>query len=401
MADEVELLDTGAIEPIPSPEPAGAAEEQAPESEPRPASLFEADGKKLNPQIKVTLQKIRESDPKAANLVSRAVFKFAEWEREFPGGLTEVRELRDKIDQFGGISSIEEKLEGAAELDGLAKQYMDGDPAFVEDMVASSPESFAKLAPIVFQKYAEVEPEAFAAYVGRLVYSDFQRSDLPLMMMRLADTLGDHPKAIEAFNLINGYLGGFKQLADKAPVARSAPRPTPRNDTDPREEQLRSREWNMDRQTLQKQIMGEALTKALAGRKPDTEERAELMERFATRAKLDADRMFPAWQEKSRKFIRANDKQGYLRYISSIYKRVVPDAMANAVNRTLKGNFAPKAQQNGARGAGSAPPKAAPAGFAQVANEPSSWDIDYGRTNSAMLKENRAVLKDGKKVTWR
>ena len=125
------------------------------------------------------------------------------------------------------------------------------------------------------------------------------------------------------------------------------------------------------------------------------------MERFATRAKLDADRMFPAWQEKSRKFIRANDKQGYLRYISSIYKRVVPDAMANAVNRTLKGNFAPKAQQNGARGPGSAPPKAAPAGFAQVANEPSSWDIDYGRTNSAMLKENRAVLKDGKKVTWR
>jgi signal recognition particle subunit SEC65 len=401
MSDEADVLDmeVAGEEEQPAAGTEGAQGAEAAEENDGPGSLFEADGKKLNPQIKVTLQKIRETDPKAANLVSRAVFKFAEMEREFPGGLTEVRELRDKVEEFGGLDGIEEKLQGAAELDGLAKQYMDADPAFVEDMVASSPESFAALAPIVFQKYAEVEPDAFASYVGRLVYSDFQRSDLPLMMMRLADTLGDNQRGIEAFNSINAYLGGFKKLADNAPAApKPGARPAARNGTDQREEELRSREWNLDRQAVQKQTMGDAFTKAMAGRKPSTEERAEIMERFGTRAKIDADRLFPGWKEKSQKFIRANDKAGYLRFIGSIYKRVVPDAMAQAVNRTMKGKAAPTAQPGVDRGA---PAKAAPPGFVQVAKEPSSWDIDYGCTNQAMLKENRAVLKDGKKVTWR
>ena len=380
--------------------------EETEESADKPvvSSLFQADGKKLDPVVREFLSKVKAEDPALGKLLTKSVFRVAELDREFPGGLTEVRELRDKIEEFGGLTGIQDKLDSLSELDGLAQQFMAADPAFVEDMATSSPESFAALAPAVFAKYAEVHPDGFGAYIGRVVYGDMQKNDIPLLMARLADVLGDNPKANEVFAQLNGYLGGFKSLAEKnpqvpKPAAAAAPK---KDDLTRREEELRAKEWKIDRESLQRSITDSEYQKALAGRTATTEERAQIKELFLVRSKAKADQLFPGWPEKAQRFIKSGDKDGYLRYIRSIYQRVVPEAIASSVASTLKGSRkAPVGQEPKKEAARPGTPPPAAEGFKPVASEPSSWDIDYNRTSTSMLNENRAVLKSGAKVTWK
>lgn len=377
-------------------------------------SLFGEDGKKLDPAVRDALAKIKEGKvegvkPEVGKLLTKAAYRVAELDREFPGGLTEVRELRDKVEEFGGLTGIQEKLDGLTELDGLAQQFMAGDPAFVEDMATSSPESFAALAPAFLDRYAQIHPEGFGAYVGRVVYGDMQRNDVPLLMARLADVLGDNPKAVEIFNALNAYLGGYKTLAAKSvepPRPKTAAAQPQQADQQRKEEELRLREWKIERDQAQRSMVDAEYTKALAGRKPDTEERAQIKELFIVRSKAAADKLFPGWFEKSQRFIKSGDKAGYLRYLGSIYRRVIPDAMASSVASTMKAARKPAAaaQTPGTKPAAAAKPTGggeAGGAFKPVAAEPSTWDIDYNRTSTAMLKENKAFLKSGARVSWK
>lgn len=364
-------------------------------------SLFQADGKKLDPQVSSTLAKIKTDNPELGKLLTRAVYRTAELEREFPGGVTEAKELRDKVEELGGVDSIESKLEGAKEMDGLAEAFMSGDPAFVEDLVQSSPEAFSALAPLVFQKFAEVNAEGFSAYMGRVVLGDMQAAGLPLMMMRVLDLIpADNTKLKEAFDQVNNYFGSFKDLASKPlPSAKAKAATGKTDDLSKREEALRAKEWQGERDTIQKGIVNSEYTKLLAGRKPDSEEKAQILELFRSRSMSAADRLFPGWKEKAQRYTSNNDKAGFLRYMKSIYARVVPEAMASSVNSTLKGKkaAAPAVKKLAAAGK----PVTPVAGFKPVSAEPSTWDIDYGRTQQSMLRENRAILKDGSKVSWK
>lgn len=372
-------------------------------------SLFDATGNKLNPAVKGALEKLKAESPSIAKLLNKAIYRTAELDREFPGGLTEAKELRDKIEELGGVTGIEQHVEVAGEFRKLADLYEAADPAFIDDMIESNPQSFAALAPSMLAKYGEVDPQGFAAHVGRIVFSDMSKAGVPLYMMRLADLIGDNPKAMEAFEVLNNYLGVWKGLAEKSPEApRTATKQAPKtDDLARREEDLRAREWKTERETLQKTVTDGEYVKALAGRKPDQEERAQIRELFTIRSKAAADRLFPGWAEKAQRFIKTGDKPGYLRYMQSIYKRVVPETMASAVAATLRGKKAvippangqpngqqkPQQQQNGATSSNG--------GYAQVAKEPDTWSIDFDRTSSAMLQQNRAVLKGGKMVSWK
>lgn len=363
-------------------------------------SLFQADGKKLDPQVSATLAKIKTDNPELGKLLTRAVYRVAELDREFPGGVTEAKELRDKVEEFGGVDGIAAKMESLEEMDGLAKAYMASDPKFIEDLIESSPEAFSALAPAIFQKFAEVNAEGFSAYMGRVVLGDMQANGLPLMMMRMQDLIpADNAKLKEAFEQVNGYLGGFKALADKPlPSAKAKAATGKTDDLSKREETLRAKEWQSERDTVQKGIVNTEYTKHLAGRKPDTEEKAQIRELFVSRSKAAADKLFPGWMEKAQRYISSGDKPGYLRYMKSIYARVVPEAMATSVKATMKGKAAVAAKKTVAAGGKAIVPAA---GFKLVAKEPDTWDIDYVRTGAPMLRENRAVLKDGSKVAWK
>ena len=411
MVDDIELTDTDE-QLLDQPEPAEGAKEESTEQtesadKPIVTSLFQADGKRLDPAIRTTLDKLKAESPDAGKLIAKALYRVADLDREFPGGLTEIRELRDKVEKFGGVDGIQEKLDGAKELYTLADQFAAADPAFVEDMLASSPESFAALAPIITAKWAEVQPEGFTSYIGRIVFNDLNKNNIPLTIMRMADVLGDNAKALEYLEQLNTYLGGYKTLAEKrveSPKPGAAKTAPKTDDLAKREETLRSQEWKVERDTIQRTAMDAEYSRALAGRKPDTEEKAQILELFRSRSIAKADQLFPGWQEKAQRFIKANDKAGYLRYIKSIYTRIVPETMASAVNSTMRGKKAatPAATPKPAPQLKTATAQQPPAkGFKFVSGEPNSFDINYSYTDKQMLSQNRAILKDGTRVQWR
>lgn len=362
-------------------------------------SLFGPDNKVAKP-IRDTLAKLKTENPSIAKIITDAVYRTAELRREFPGGLTEARELRDKVEQYGGVTGIEEKVASAQTFTELATAFTNADPAFVQDLVESDPEAFAKVAPQVFDRFREVNADGFNAYVGKIVYGDIQSKDIPLYLMRLGDLIKDKPEAVTLLATVNNYLAGFKTLAEKAPTSTPIvkAKQAPANNESQRENELRSREWNADRKELQTSIKGDSFTKALAGRKPSTEEKAQIEELFNSRAVRLADNLFKDWRKVSQGYITRNDKRGYLRYMESIYRRIVPEAMTSAVSSTMKGARAAAIKRPSANG--QQPMKAAE-GFSPIAKEPETHDIDYSQTNSAMISQNRAVLRSGKKVQWR
>lgn len=376
-----------------------AAELEGEQEQVEVTSLFDVDGKKVAKPIRDTLAKLKTENNPAAKLITDAVYRFGELKREFPGGLSEVRELRNQVEKWGGTTEIESAIQTAGMFAEMAKAFENSDPAFVDDMVESDPEAFGKLAPMVFDRFREVNAEGWSAYLGRIVYGDLQKNDIPLALMRLSDLIKDKPDAVQLLGTINEYLGGYKALADKAPAATTAKPKAATNNDGQRESDLRAKEWNLDRKQVQSTIRTESLTKALAGRKPTTEEAAQIEELFGARAGRLADSYFKGWREKSQAYIKRNDKAGYMRYMESIYRRIIPEAMASAVASTLKGQRAGTGTP--VKRTPSGTPLKAADGFSPVAQEPDTWAVDFNRTSQAMLRENKAVLKDGKKVVWR
>jgi signal recognition particle subunit SEC65 len=387
-------------------------EEETPESEtdkPKdetdkpvaPAKLF--DGKKLTAGAKEALAKLKEEAPGVAKSITKALYRVAELDREFPGGLKEARELRSAIEEYGGVAGLATLKTNLGEFDSIAAQFDAADPAFVEDMVTSNAQSFAKLAPVVFAKYAEIHPEGFEAYVGRIVFNDMNRAGLPLLMSRMQDVLGENPKALEYFEQLNSYLGAFRTMAEK-PIdltkVKAGEKPPANDALNKREEELTAKEWKMDRDSVQRSMADLEYRQALAGRKPSTEEKADILERFQMKAANLAAKVEPKWAEKSQRFIANKDKAGYLRFMKSLYARVIPDAMSEAVNKTLRSARPTGGKAPLKRAATPGQKRAANEGFKPVPEEPGSYDIDYGRTPDWMVKQNRAILNDGRRVSW-
>lgn len=384
-------------------EPTEGEQQQTEETERPITSLFQPDdASKLDPKVMRTLAEIRAKSPDVASLLSKAAHRVAQFEREFPGGFAEIKELRDQIESLGGTENIESAFEDSKQFGDLVQQFQSGDQAFVNDMAETDPAAFAAIAPKVFDKFAEVNSDAFAGYIGRIVFRDMQSQSVPLMMMRLADTIADNPKAKEAFQAINDYLGGFKVLSEKPlPEGKKGAAPA-KDDAGKKEQDLRSREWQMDRTALEKQIVNSEYQKLLAGRKPTSEERAQILELLGAKRQSLADSLFPGWKEKADRYLSNGNKDGYMRYIGSIYRRVLPEAVAYAVRRTLKAAPKPAAAaqarpqlRTAAAGASASPD------FKPVAKEPGSYEIDYSKTTPKMLAQNRAVLLSGGKVSWR
>ena len=265
-------------------------------------------------------------------------------------------------------------------------------------MVASNPEAFAKLAPTVFDHFKEVNPDGWNGYIAKIVASDLANNDIPLVVMRLADLVQDKPAAVELLQRVSNYLAGFKALANKAPAA------TPRREQQrqpadtSREDTLRAREWNTDRREISSNIKTDAYTKAMAGRKADAEERGQIEELFNTRCARLADNQFKGWRQKSQDYIRRNDKSGYLRYMESIYRRVIPEAMTSAIASTLRGRTAAPSKKQVAGAKVLTKPAE---GFTLIAKQPSAAEINFKLTSPAMVKENKAITISGKKVQWR
>lgn len=366
-------------------------------------SLFDPATGALNGRIKSLLSEVAAKQPEMAKFMKKTLYRAGEFDKVFPAGITEAKEVLEKIDEYGGVDGIAEKLEGAQEMFTLADAFAAADPSFVEDLIASFPESFAALAPTYINRFAQVNPEDFSAYFGKLVWNDISKAQIPLMMMRLDDVLGDNAKAREIVGNLQNYFNLWKGLSDKPLTAKSTGRKsvygTNQKTDQPGGQGTQQKEWTAERDTIAKMVRSNAFKTAIAGRTATSEEKAQIAELYQVRALKGADTQFPGWKQKLEVYARKNDKPGYMRFARRVLETVGAPAMASAIKSTLKSGGQPQNRQqtqNGQR-----VPAAAEQGFTPVKTEPASHEIDWSRTTKGMISKNQAVLMGGKKVQWR
>lgn len=363
------------------------------------------DGKRLSASAKATLEEIKAKDPRLAAQIKSALFSADALKRALPGGLKEVGELRQSIEELGGPEGIARIREEQAEWNALDQQFVSGDPRFVENIAASSPEAFLKLAPAVFQKFAELNSEGYSAYVSQVFVSDMQQEGIPLALERLQDFIGDNPRAMEVWKKLAGYVNRVAGLAAK-PV--NPPAKAQQQD-DGRERSLAEREQALTRNDWRGAADAERLksfsseyARLTQGRKVTETQKAAIQELYVSRLGA-ALRKVQNFNSNIDRYFANKDREGYLRYISSIYKQEIPKALRSAVESVLPGKPGPAATRVAANTAqsGKATAAAAASGYAWTAAPPDKHTIDVNRTTMDMIREGRAVLIGGKKVQWK
>ena len=386
-----------------------APEEDAkPEAEaaPAPAKLFDAPGK-LSADVKQTLAEIKSKNPALANQLQRALFKSAEVDRVLPGGIRQAQELQKQIAEWGGPEKVKQTREELAYFSDLDSQFTAGDPRFISAMIETpeGQEAFQKLAPSMFDKYLEMNPEGYGAYVSKVFTADMVQEGIPLALERLQDFIGDNPKAMEVWKKLAGYVNRINGFAQKPVAPTKTAAKSPEVDArvaelDKREQELERGAWGNTAKLEHLKLFESELAKAARDRKLSDLQVSAIKELYAPRVDK-AILKTPKFDETLERYFTAKDREGYNRYMASIYKTEVPKALKTAMDAILPSRPGPKAG-TAVQGAlpkenGTAKPSS---GFEFIGKRPDPNEIDPLRSVGLIL-QGKAVLRSGRKVYWR
>jgi len=396
--------------------------EGTPEVEGEPHKPFLAvDNGKLSKAAKETIDKLKIENPQLAKAVQRALFTEDRLRRELPGGFKDLAGLREKIEQLGGdegIQNLQGELNGWKEFDA---QYTAGDPKVLE-FLTETPEAeaaFLKIAPAAFEKFRQVHPDGYSAYVSQVFLADMQERELPLTIQLLGSILGratltdpDRAEATKLYESLIGYvnrIGEFakKQVAPPTSAAKAGADPRAA-ELDTREQAIRRTEWSNESGQQHARIFSEAW-KRLAATVP--KEKIALVRRLypihlqekLAQKQITVDGKSQTFDVAMDRYFKAKQKDGFLRLHDSTFKDAVPLALRSAMAEAgIGARKAPAAA--GASGEPALKPgiPAKPAvGFTPVAAKPNiATEVDRSRTTTAMWQNKQAILKSGKQVTW-
>lgn len=371
----------------------------------------------LHPQLKQQLEEWKKSgtpeQQQMARALTKTLFDQDKAIRQFggPQGFQEVAKTVQEIEQLGGIDGIRELHEGNQYYSTLQKQFEEGDPEFIKELTFSPKEqaAFSQHAPNMVAKWAELQPEAHAAYVSQAVLDFMGRSGFQLALDRLADFLpADNPKAVEVYQRLNAVLGQLTTMAGKplAPVKQAA---APQDDArmqelTARETRLKEQEWKgRSDQNLLKIQQGE-WQRQLGNRQIDGDTRQALMNLWDTKLQ---ELLPPDFDAKMQKLFDSGQQDAFLKLHQSTMEKISGEALRWAI-RAMKLGATPGPKPGTAKppqnGRAASPQSAQPvaAGVKMLPKKPDmQTQVDQKRTTPGMWMQRQAYLKDGTKVTWR
>lgn len=407
---EETTVDTGA-EPIETE----VVTETAPEGETDPGTPAGEP-----PTAKALYERAKALDPELAKGIRQHLFQAEAFNKAMPGGLREYQALKQTLEKAGGEAGIAEKVQ---ELDGWHQfdtQFMAGDPKAI-DFMLETPEgqdAFMKLLPNALGKYAEMDQEGYTAYVMREVANDAYAEGIPLNLMRLADLIGDNPKAMELFGKIKGYFERMEAWAKKPTNTKSGaakPKDDPAavSQIEQRQKDLEAREEQLTMKDLGNRVYSEV--------KPTYDsEMARLIskrvlsqpqkDRIAKNFQIDYGEARASIQEKAKQYLKAKDHEGFVKYHVTESKKLIPVVMRKVFDEMFPGaKPAGKPTAAGVPGKPNAAPLRVDPGWIQVAKQPNSSEIDWSNDfniASNMYPEDRSkpgrvILKDGRKIMYK
>lgn len=381
-------------------------------------------GSALWREVKSLTNEGKPLTPKQLSALNKVIHRNDAFESKYPEGLSAIEAqmaavkplIEDESIPFD--QAIEQTLQERnyfRELDGL---FTAGKPEFVDKMADASPEAFQNIAPAVFRKYAEVNPEGYSAYVAQAVVQHMNSAEVPLHFRILASflpQLADSPAKEQVLNAVEALYGwseGLKRMASTKVEPKAIPGQQNSQPGEDQTAQLAQREMNVTRQEWNSSIRSEGVSfvmseaqkaagKAVLSEKEKQSVLAKVGEELE--ARLTADRRYG---EAMQGYLKAGNRNSYLQRIQSERKKLIPGAVRRAVGDVIEAR--PKNAPKQAQAAPTGQKKPATnqlqgaVQYRKIAGPPRTlgMKVDLNKTTHGMLEKRQAILEDGSRVTW-
>lgn len=420
MADEATLLDAPAIEAEPIESTAVDTTDAQPTetgSEGTESTGAELTGPQLWRDIKASTDAQKPLTPSQVKAIRDAIHQQEFAKSKFPDGLNKLDATIKAVSQLSSdpTAPIEQVIQETVqerdyfrELDSL---YTSGKADFVEKLAEAEPNAFQQIAPAVFRKFAELNPEGYSAYVSQAVVSHLNAAEVPLQFSILKAFIPQLPEGpakeqiVQAVEAIYGSFDSLKQLASK-PVTKPFTAPTqeaakPQNGVDPGQDMTR-REWNL---SVQREGVDMVLTEAsrLAGKTPLSEkEKQDVLGKVneELEARLTANRKYG---EAMQGYLKNNNRSAYIQRIQSERKQMIPAATRRAVDDVVAARVKPAAKVADPTKPAAKVNNQHTVDFRRIAGHPKTqgMTVDLNRTPNHMLLKKQAFVKgEEKPVQW-
>jgi hypothetical protein len=358
-------------------------------------------------EIRASLKAFREANPdhsQAAKLLNDGYSRYEAYKSVFPT-VEDARTIKTHLDSVGGLEGIAEMqstLTAIEETDALLDA---GDPKVLDQILEDAPEGFAKLAPHYLEKLAKANPEAFLRaiqphFVKSLVDANFNN-----VLEYLSSQVADKPEAKQVVDSMRQWFEEQKGLAERNKV----------DSLNPEREKI-SKEWDSINKEKRTELE-RGITSAV-----DPHIRSELGGRLRAYsaalnalplavqqdvaracivglgAALRADKPYQS-QIKALMEARKPDRDKIIALNKNKVTEKADTIIANVVKSYgLKPGAAPK--KNAAPANTSKTPTSTK--IVKLSAPPKDSDIDWNHANMSQMAyiKHRAVLKDGRFVSW-
>lgn len=371
-------------------------------------------GTRLSPKAQEALNALRATDPKLAAQFKQSLFTSESLKALVPDGIPGVKALLESYEQYGGADGITELKTNYDELKGIDELYSKGDPAFVQKMIESAPDMFAKLVPSVIDQYRQLSPDGYDSMVCSAIVSDLRSKEIPLALARLTDFVTDQ-RGVEQLNKVVDYLNRLNGIANQqvkpvqgkaamAPDAERAQFQTERVN-------FQKEQFKASSSQIVHSVFPSEWTRATAGLKLTAQQEMRAKQLFGTDLQLIFKNLpkvgGKSFDDQVQAFVKVGDKAGYSKFMEAAYRKHMPTALSNVLadmgvsKRPGPPAGAPKPSVGTPPARTGQPPvqRTSISKATAIKAPPKAIDIDYIKSKG-MISSRKAYLKDGSFVDW-
>lgn len=355
---------------------------------------------------KVSSEALKAIDPALPAALRTAAFELGSLYREFPGGLKEAVQVKQALGEIGGIEGIKETQEAISDYVALESLFEKGDAQFIERLADALPSSFSQIMPAGLEKWKQADPEMYNHVQARVMIQTLDSarvSDTLEAVWRQLDGEKQGPLK-DAIAQIWQTLDGYRQAGAKAPERKIDPQAEALTK---REQELAAREVkamlspiaNEGRRQIET-ITDREMNASYRWNETDSDIKSAVGERIRLEV-VRASKKDPSFNREWERLKERGDSAGLQRHLKNFQEKVTP-AIVQRVARlfAVKPKNAGPAVVKKPVAQVTANGKAPERGWEKISAQPSAAQMDRAKTTADMILDNKAILKDGRKVAW-
>lgn len=345
---------------------------------------------------------LKALDPSLPGLLRDVAAREERFRAEFPGGLREAVATRDAYAAIGGAEGIQEYQAALQDYGALEQMFEKGDRQFIDRLAAEGPEQFSVMMPAGLEQWKKVDAEFYNHTMAKVLTETMgQHNALGILSAAWNDAKEGEVKNALAY--LWEKLNGLSELAKKAPerkIAQTGP--------SERETKLAERELNVMMAPVRAagdKIIATSVRREMSRSylwdQADSDVQQEVISKVRD---LLAKRLskISAFTEPRDRMKQAGNAEGLQRHIQTWFSKPIPNEIIQKVSKLY--NLKPRNGAQPTKKTGQAAPGIkAPApekGWVRISAPPQPRDVDRSKTNPDMVLDNKAILKDGRKVYW-